>query len=470
MRASSMISSVSVRAIVLTSCIATGAAPAAAGPTESAAAAPSAAGQAPASAVTLTFEQAIARGLEHAPRLAESRARLAAARAAVRARRALSLPTLTASSSVLRTNHVDEFGVPQPDGGFRVIFPDIPTNYRFRGELELPIFTSGRLDALVASADADSRAAVSDERATTADVRLQVSVAYWTLVSARDVVAVRQRGLDRADAALGDVVARVETGFLPPNDRLSAQAQRARQRVQVIQAQHDASLAEAELARLVGLPPGTPIVTATTVDRPTPDAAALIDAPPEALTARAIEARPEREALVARRAAFEASADAITAATRPQVGALAAVEPARPNSRFVPRTDTWNTSWDVGVNVRWSVWDGGRASAERAATIAQADALAARIEDFDAAVAVEVRQRLLDIETTRAALDASAEAVEAATEAQRVVGERFAAGVATSTDVLEAEVARLEAELERARLLASLRIAEARLLRTAGRP
>jgi outer membrane protein TolC len=49
------------------------------------------------------------------------------------------------------------------------------------------------------------------------------------------------------------------------------------------------------------------------------------------------------------------------------------------------------------------------------------------------------------------------------------VDERFAAGVADSTDVLDAEVALLEAELECTRLAASVRLAEAALLRAVGR-
>ena len=55
-----------------------------------------------------------------------------------------------------------------------------------------------------------------------------------------------------------------------------------------------------------------------------------------------------------------------------------------------------------------------------------------------------------------------------AAEVRRVVGDRFTVGVATSTDVLDAQVALLDAEVEGARLQASLRIAEARLLRAAG--
>ena len=64
---------------------------------------------------------------------------------------------------------------------------------------------------------------------------------------------------------------------------------------------------------------------------------------------------------------------------------------------------------------------------------------------------------------------AAADGVRSATEARRVVGERFAAGVATSTDVLDAEIAVLQAELDRTRALAGARLADARLARAVGR-
>jgi outer membrane protein TolC len=59
--------------------------------------------------------------------------------------------------------------------------------------------------------------------------------------------------------------------------------------------------------------------------------------------------------------------------------------------------------------------------------------------------------------------------VRAAAEARRVVGDRFAAGVATTTDVLDAQQALLVAELDRTRALAGVRLAEARLERAVGR-
>ena len=75
---------------------------------------------------------------------------------------------------------------------------------------------------------------------------------------------------------------------------------------------------------------------------------------------------------------------------------------------------------------------------------------------------------LLDLDAGRASLEAAGEAVTAATEARRVIGERFNAGVATPTDVLDAQNALLQAELERTQISATLRLGEARLLRAVG--
>jgi outer membrane protein len=82
---------------------------------------------------------------------------------------------------------------------------------------------------------------------------------------------------------------------------------------------------------------------------------------------------------------------------------------------------------------------------------------------------VEVRQRRREIDSSRAAIDAATDAVRSAAEARRVLGDRFAAGVATSTEVLDAQVALLQAELDRTQALANAHLADARMTRALGR-
>lgn len=420
------------------------------------------------SSLTLSLEDAIARGRAAAPRVAEAQARREAADATVTSRSALRMPTVTATGAYQRTNHVDEFGIPQPGGTTKILFPDIPNNYRGRADASVPIYTSGRIDALIASAELDRKAADADTRTAQADVTLDVARAYWALVTARESARVVEQGLLRITAYVSDVKARVDTGFLPPNDLLSAQAQRARQSVALIQAKNAAALAEADLCRLVGVDLDTTIVTSTPLMAPLPSTASLTTMSIAALTEQAQSGRSERDALTRRAESARESGTAAAAALRPQVGVAAGVEESRPNARIVPRVAEWRASWEAGVSLTWQLFDGGRARADRAAATAQATALERRRDDFDAMLAVELRQRRLDVDAGRAALEASAEAVSASTEARRVVEERFKAGVATSTDVLEAQTSLLEAELERTRLAATLRLSEARLLRAAG--
>ena len=277
-----------------------------------------------------------------------------------------------------------------------------------------------------------------------------------------------EESLARTDAYVGDVKSRVDAGVLPPNDVLSAQAQRARQLVRLIQARNDAALAELDLARLVGAPPGTPITTATAADQPAAGITELASATPAELVDRALSARSERSALTERSAGLRSSAMAALANTRPYLAGTVAVEPSRPNMRFLPPTDAWKTSWLAGINVTWPLFDSGKSKAEHAALAAQATATDARKAEFENLVSLEVRQRLLELESSRAAIVAAAESVVAAAEARRVVEERFRAGVATSTEVLDAQVAQLESEVEHTRLQAALRIGEARLLRALG--
>ena len=425
-----------------------------------------AAGGTPAGAQTtpLSVEEAIARALKESHRVAELRARQDGAEAAAQGRDAARRPQVSAQAGYTRTNHVDEFGVPQPDGLTRVIYPDIPDNYRTRLDLGWALYTGGRAESLTRAARAEAGAAAQDLASLEADVRFEVTRAYWSAVTAANTTHVVEQALGSTESHLKDLRVRLQEGFIPPNDVLSAEALRSRHEVQVIEARNASAIALADLRRLTGLEAGLRLELTTPLDAlGSPDAGDLA-----AQVARAKDARPERAALLRRLDAAAARLAAADSTRRPSVALNAGVDYARPNPRIFPRKSAWEDSWDVSVNASWSLWDGGRRAAETGEAAAAERALRARLAEFDSLVELDVRQRRLDLEAGRAAAAAAADGVRSATEARRVVGERFTAGVATSTEVLDAQVALLQAELDRARALAAVRIAEARLARTLG--
>jgi outer membrane protein TolC len=406
--------------------------------------------------VRLTLDEAIERGLANSQRLAELQAREEAAGAAVEGRRVAGLPTVALMGGYSRTNHVDEFGIIQPGQPPRIIYPDIPDNYRARVDLQWPIYSGGRVQALERAARAEQSAAGADLAAARADLRLEISRAFWAIVTAGETERVLARSMDSMDAHVRDLRSRLDQGLIPPNEVLSAEAQRSRQRVQAIEAANLRAIAEADLRRLMGI---------ESEDRLEPVAA--FDAPVGAVPATA-RVRPERTALEERVAAARAREEAAGASARPQIAVNGGYDYARPNPRIFPRIGEWMDSWDASVNVSWTLWDGGKRRAEQAEAAAVTRAVASRIAEFDRQVSFEVRQRRLELESSRAAISAADDGVRAATEARRVVFDRFNAGVATSTEVLDAEVAVLQAELDRTRARANARLAEARLQRALG--
>lgn len=420
--------------------------------------------------IRLTLAEAIARGFATSHRLAEGRAREQGAQAVVRGAQVADRPTVTASAGYTRTNHVPEFAF--GTGAARtVVYPDIPNNVASRLSFQWPIYTSGRVDALERAATAEAQAVAADITTTRADLRLEIVRAYWAAATAREAVRVLEESSARADAQLRDARQRFEVGLVPPNEVSSLEAQRSREQAQLIEASNLRESTLIDLRRLIGADPETVVELADALDPGATSASGAGSAADStALIREAFDQRPERKALTLRLGGVEARQQAALTGNKPVVAVGGGVDYAHPNQRIFPRRGEWQESWDVSVNVSWNFFDSGRTKAQVAEAAAAAAATRERLAEFDSVVSADVRQRLLDLDSSRAIVNAASDAVRSAAEARRVIGDRFAAGVATSTDVVVAQVAMLETDLARTRALAGVRLAEARLHRALGRP
>ena len=153
-------------------------------------------------ALSLTLDEAIRMGVAHAPRLAEARARDAAAADGVASNAALETADRHGVGRLPADEPRRRVRVRPAGGTFDVIFPDIPNNYRVRAEMDMPIYTAGRVDALVAAARGRRSARARPIGAPASqDVRLDVTRAYWALVDrARERRACSSRRSSATDA------------------------------------------------------------------------------------------------------------------------------------------------------------------------------------------------------------------------------------------------------------------------------
>ena len=407
----------------------------------------------------LTLAQATERALAVSPTLGRLRAFERAAEADEHAAEAGRHPQLELQAGYTRQSHVPDVvvnGLP--------LFPDLPNNFRTGLDATLPLYTGGRLERAVDSARLERAASASDVDAGRRDLVYETASAYWSLATARRAEDVLRESLVAYDAHLKDARNREQVGTAARNEVLAVQVERDRAELSLLGAQESVAVAEANLQRLLDLPPGTRVETAEELESAAPaadDAVALADA--------ALAARPERAAARARAEAAEARIRSEEGARRPQVAVGAGFDYSNPNRRILPPSDAWDHSWDVGVNLTWSVLDGGRTDASVARAEARAAAAREQLCDLDRRIRLEVTRALLERRTAGARVAVSDRSLESARENRRVAADRYREGVIPSSELLDAEVALLRAGLDRTSAQASRRLADAALVRATGR-
>ncbi len=320
------------------------------------------------------------------------------------------------------------------------------------------VIFDGRVSAGARAADEQRRMAEADAAEAAAGVALTVTRTYGRIVAAEAA----GRAADAAVAAAREdrqhAEARRDAGTATDADVLSLSVHLASMEQQAIQARGDAEIARAELNRLMGQP----------VDRPfaviePPLAAEEADAPLSDLLAEADNARPE----LARAKAAEAVAASERAIARASLLPTAGVQAGYEINGTA--FDHQASGWLVGGEVRWTLSAGGAETARLKAATDAATAARARAADARAAVQVDVVTALSGLQTARAREAVARAAVAQAEESQRIIRDRFDAGLAPVEDLLRASTAVVDAEARRVGAVVDGSVSAAALRRALGR-
>jgi outer membrane protein TolC len=420
--------------------------------------------------VHLTVEEAVTRAVAASARLSRLTALEAAAAADSKAARSERWPQLEIGAGYQRRSEVPELAVFAPTNNPAetveriVVYPNIQDNWRVRAGLAMPIFTFGRVGGKVESAEQAQTAAGHDLRAGRADLVLETKTAFWELVTSRASAALLQDAIRAYEAHIADARNREKFGLAPRSELLAVEVERDRAELDRLRAEAGAEFAEANLRRLLDLPPAArvePLEPPAEAHAPPPDV--------EALVLEAQSLRPERQALLARVAGADAAARSEHGGRLPQVDLSGGYLYANPNREIVPPTSDWADTWDIGVGISWKVLDGGRREANEARAHAQAEATRQELRELDRGIRLQVTQQALELRTAVARRSVAERAVVSATESLRVAAERYRAGVIPSSELTDAEVAHERASLTLTEARAALRLAAAGLDRAVGR-
>jgi outer membrane protein len=413
----------------------------------------------------ITLDDAIATGLSQSRTLRASAARADAAEARAGEARTARLPMLRAEASYRRLSEVDPFQITLP-GSTKpmVLSPVVLDNSSLRASLQQPLFTGFRISNAIEGAERNAEASTLDNATDRADMVLSVTTAYWSLYQGREMEQFAGENVGRLEKYLADANKLMQAGLATRNDVLKIEVQLSNARLARIDAENDARFAAMNLNVLLSRPVDMPV---DLLSKPADDQV-MARAAADSLTKIALTGRPDLQAWRARVEAARAGVGAAQAGWWPQLALSGNYTYARPNSRVFPVKDEFKGTWDVGVVLSVDLWNWGQTARQTEAAEAalrQQESIASQMEDV---VSLDVNRAALQIDRARQRAQMAAIILGQAEEQSRTTEQKFKSGLATATDLLDAEVSLQQAKTTQSGARVECAIARARLTRALG--
>ena len=421
---------------------------------------------APPPARTLTLSEAEATALRHQPTLEQALGQAEAAEGRLEQARAGYLPQLNANGTYQRTTA--NF-VARP--GF-VPTSTAPTAQQMNGGWTAPTFnfwtfgatatqlifdfglTSGKWQSAAASRDA----ANWNRRVIENQTLLAVRRAFFQDRTQRDLVAVAEDGFHNQEKHLEQSVALVKAGIRPDIDTATVRTALANAKVQLVNAQSNYAVAQAQLAQAMGVEVDGVYALADD-DLPAIDGEDGGNAP---LTERALKARPELANLASQREAQALTADALRGGYGPAFGAVAnATESGSALDRLIP-------NWYVGLTLTWGIFQGGLTRGQIREAKGNVMGLDGQLAAQRLQVEVDVEQGRLAVQAAKATITAAEEALVNARDQLNLAEARYRQGLGSVIELDDAQVAYTTAAAQAVQARFGLASARAQLLAALG--
>jgi outer membrane protein TolC len=324
--------------------------------------------------------------------------------------------------------------------------------------LMVPLFTGGRLQALVRAAAARERAVVADLDGVRAETSLQIKEAYYhTLLAVERVKAAKAR-VDATTEMVRTTQAQYAAGKGLEAAVRRVEAERAA-------AQRDltfASTAQTKALLDLKMAMGVRLDSDITLTDP------LVFAPPSgdlnSQLAAAVQTRPALLASRARLAALRQQTGAARAAQGPQVYGMAMAD------GFTSQPTGTRSGYTLGAVLSLPLLDGGQRRAETAQVQAQQERAEAELRDLELRVANEVQQAWLDLAAAAENYRTALSGLQAAQAAYNVTALRVQNQKGLLVEQLDALAALTLARGNVAEALFDHMLAAARLQRAIRRP
>lgn len=417
----------------------------------------------------LTLGEAARIGLDNAPAIIQRFGEYLAAQQRIDQAFSAMLPQLSLFAQATRTDSSSRVwtrGGSQSNGSLTTASPG-------SGRLSLSqmIFDFGRTWAATDAAKANSDTAREQVELQKDLIVLTVKEFYFLQLLSSRLVVVAAQAVDRAELNLKSAKGFYDVGTRPKFDVTRAEVDVANARVALIRAQNAVSLARIGLNQSMGIAINAPTRLKDTL------AYEPVKFDRETLVSEALKQRPEYKQAKLRADAAEATVRQNFRDFFPNLFGVSSVGAGRADTDFrgfqstlPPGNSTAeNKDWQIGLELRWNIFDGGNKIARYREAKALMEASEAGVRDTELQVWQQVEQAHVNVEESEERIGAAQKAVESAQENFRLSQGRFDAGVGTIIELTDAQLALTQAQANEAQALSDYKISIARLERALGR-
>jgi outer membrane protein len=410
---------------------------------------------------TLTLNEAIDLGIKNSKQLKYCQAKIEEATAALKEAVEKKMPDAGVTGSYLRLNSANfDLKTKNTNSGSGSTNETPKVSQAMYGllNISLPIYTGGRIRYGIESSTFLEKAAQLDAEDDKDEVILTTIEAFANLFKAGTAVRLVQENLLQSQQRTKDLGNLEKNGLLARNDLLKAELQSSNVELSLLDAENNWQLANVNMDLMLGLPATTQLVLDTNSIERKKDNRVLDDYLQAALTNR-----KDMAATDYRKKAAEMGVKKEKSELYPSIqltGGYIAAE--------VPKVFSVTNAVNVGVGVSYnigSLWKNKAKVQQAEARVKQMVATEGMIDDN---IRLEVNRSYFSLLSYRKKIEVYVKAVEQAQENYRIVKNKFDNSLATTTDLLDADVAQLQATLSYTLARADAFVAYNKLLQTAG--
>jgi outer membrane protein len=420
----------------------------------------------------LSLDEAIQLSLQNSNQLKLNKAKIAEATASLHEARERRLPDLSVSGSYLRMNqpNIDlklslggsqsggESGGSGGSGGTAASTPKVDQAMYAMASLSVPLFAGFKIQNGIDAAKYLANAEQLDAQQDREEVIQNTISAYSNMYKAKAALDIVRENLKQSQQRVSDFSNLEQNGLMARNDLLKAQLQQSNVELTLVDAENNWKITYIYMNLMLGLPENDELIPDSTAFNGTTDIGSF-----ETWESKALENRKDMSALEMRIKAANAGIRAAKGDYYPSLALTGGYIAAD-----IPNLLTVTNVINGGIGVKYSpssLWKTGSKVAQAKARAQQLDVNRNMMSDNIRLATAQAYQAYL---SNQKKIEVYGKAVEQANENYRITKNKYDNSLSTTTDLLDADVAQLQAKLNYAFAKADAVVSYNKLLETTG--